>query len=150
MTLSRWLRDYVYISLGGNRDGPTRRDVNLFLTMLLGGLWHGAAWTFVVWGALQGVGLVVERRIAERRQLVGRGGAVPVAAGRPGRGRRGTVPESSPDGGRAVESGAERRRPPDARPGVGRLDHLQLHLPGLGVLPRAVDSATPSTCSAGC
>jgi alginate O-acetyltransferase complex protein AlgI len=81
MTLSRWLRDYVYISLGGNRDGPTRRDVNLFLTMLLGGLWHGAAWTFVLWGALQGTGLVVERRIAERRQLVGAARGVPGPAG---------------------------------------------------------------------
>lgn len=79
MTLSRWLRDYVYISLGGNRDGPTRRDVNLFLTMLLGGLWHGAAWTFVAWGALQGAGLVVERRVRDRRQLVGAAHAVPVA-----------------------------------------------------------------------
>ena len=67
MTLSRWLRDYLYVGLGGNRGGPSRRDRNLFLTMLLGGLWHGAAWTFVVWGALQGVGLVLERRSWERR-----------------------------------------------------------------------------------
>jgi D-alanyl-lipoteichoic acid acyltransferase DltB (MBOAT superfamily) len=59
MTLSRFLRDYLYISLGGNRRGPTRRYVNLFLTMLLGGLWHGAAWTFVVWGALHGTYLIV-------------------------------------------------------------------------------------------
>jgi D-alanyl-lipoteichoic acid acyltransferase DltB (MBOAT superfamily) len=67
MTLSRWLRDYLYVGLGGNRDGPSRRDRNLFLTMLLGGLWHGAAWTFVIWGALQGAGLLVERRVWERR-----------------------------------------------------------------------------------
>jgi D-alanyl-lipoteichoic acid acyltransferase DltB (MBOAT superfamily) len=67
MTLSRWLRDYLYIGLGGNRGGPSRRDRNLFLTMLLGGLWHGAAWTFVIWGALHGVGLLVERRVWERR-----------------------------------------------------------------------------------
>lgn len=54
MTLSRFLRDYLYIPLGGNRKGPRRRYVNLFLTMLLGGIWHGAGWTFVVWGALHG------------------------------------------------------------------------------------------------
>lgn len=54
MTLSRFLRDYVYIPLGGNRKGPARRYVNLMLTMLIGGLWHGAAWTFVMWGALHG------------------------------------------------------------------------------------------------
>jgi D-alanyl-lipoteichoic acid acyltransferase DltB (MBOAT superfamily) len=54
MTLSRFLRDYLYIPLGGNRKGPSRRYVNLFLTMLLGGIWHGAGWTFVMWGALHG------------------------------------------------------------------------------------------------
>lgn len=58
MTLSRFLRDYLYISLGGNRHGPLRRYLNLFVTMLLGGLWHGAAWTFVVWGTLHGLGLL--------------------------------------------------------------------------------------------
>lgn len=61
MTLSRWLRDYLYIPLGGNRRGKGRSYVNLAATMLLGGLWHGAAWTFVVWGGLHGVGLAVER-----------------------------------------------------------------------------------------
>jgi alginate O-acetyltransferase complex protein AlgI len=59
MTLSRFLRDYLYIPLGGNRLGPWRRYLNLFLTMLLGGLWHGAAWTFVAWGALHGLYLVI-------------------------------------------------------------------------------------------
>lgn len=59
MTLSRFLRDYLYISLGGNRKGNIRRHINLFLTMLIGGFWHGAAWTFVVWGALHGAALVV-------------------------------------------------------------------------------------------
>lgn len=59
MTLSRFLRDYLYIALGGNRRGPVRRYVNLFLTMLLGGLWHGAGWTFVIWGALHGAYLIV-------------------------------------------------------------------------------------------
>jgi D-alanyl-lipoteichoic acid acyltransferase DltB (MBOAT superfamily) len=61
MTLSRFLRDYLYVPLGGNRRGAARRTVNLVLTMLLGGLWHGAAWTFVAWGALHGAYLVVHR-----------------------------------------------------------------------------------------
>ena len=59
MTLSRFLRDYLYIPLGGSRLGPSRRYVNLMLTMLLGGLWHGAGWTFVIWGALHGFYLLV-------------------------------------------------------------------------------------------
>jgi D-alanyl-lipoteichoic acid acyltransferase DltB (MBOAT superfamily) len=59
MTLSRFLRDYLYIPLGGNRRGKARRYVNLMLTMLLGGLWHGAGWNFVIWGALHGLYLVV-------------------------------------------------------------------------------------------
>ncbi len=59
ITLSRFLRDYLYISLGGNRRGPLRRYVNLMLTMLLGGLWHGAGWTFVFWGVLHGMYLVI-------------------------------------------------------------------------------------------
>jgi alginate O-acetyltransferase complex protein AlgI len=63
MTLSRWLRDYLYIPLGGNRRGPSRTQVNILLTMLLGGLWHGASATFVVWGALHGGALVAERAI---------------------------------------------------------------------------------------
>ncbi|KAA3622937.1 MAG: MBOAT family protein, partial [Flavobacterium sp.] len=61
ISLSSWLRDYLYIPLGGNRHGITRLYVALMLTMLLGGLWHGAAWTFVVWGALHGIYLVAER-----------------------------------------------------------------------------------------
>jgi alginate O-acetyltransferase complex protein AlgI len=61
ISLSRWLRDYLYIPLGGNRKGPTRTMVNLFITMLLGGLWHGANWTFVVWGAYHGTLLAVQR-----------------------------------------------------------------------------------------
>ncbi|MBI1396225.1 MAG: MBOAT family protein [Betaproteobacteria bacterium] len=59
MTLSAFLRDYLYIPLGGNRLGSVRRYVNLMVTMLLGGLWHGASWTFVVWGGLHGLYLVV-------------------------------------------------------------------------------------------
>ena len=59
MTLSRFLRDYLYVPLGGNRRGKVRRYVNLMVTMLLGGLWHGAAWNFLVWGALHGLYLVL-------------------------------------------------------------------------------------------
>ncbi|HTB04954.1 MAG TPA: MBOAT family O-acyltransferase [Bradyrhizobium sp.] len=58
ITLSSWLRDYLYIPLGGNRNGEGRRLLNLMTTMVLGGLWHGAAWTFVIWGALHGTALV--------------------------------------------------------------------------------------------
>ena len=66
MTLSSWLRDYLYIPLGGNRRGEVRTYVNLMITMLLGGLWHGASWTFVVWGALHGTYLCVEKLIQEK------------------------------------------------------------------------------------
>lgn len=59
MTLSRFLRDYLYIALGGNRKGKFRRHLNLLITMVLGGLWHGAAWTFVVWGFMHGLALVI-------------------------------------------------------------------------------------------
>ena len=61
ISLSSWLRDYLYISLGGNRKGKIRTYFNLFMTMLLGGLWHGASWKFVVWGVLHGLALVVEK-----------------------------------------------------------------------------------------
>lgn len=61
ISLSEWLRDYLYISLGGNRKGAIRTYVNLMTTMLLGGLWHGASWTFVAWGGLHGLYLVIER-----------------------------------------------------------------------------------------
>lgn len=61
ITLSTWLRDYLYISLSGNRAGTARTIVNLMLTMLLGGLWHGASWLFVLWGGVHGLLLVVER-----------------------------------------------------------------------------------------
>lgn len=68
ITLSSWLRDYLYIPLGGNRSGTVRTYINLMLTMLLGGLWHGANWTFVVWGALHGFYLWVEKLIADFRK----------------------------------------------------------------------------------
>ena len=61
MTLSRWLRDYLYIPLGGSRHGRRRMHAALLITMLLGGLWHGAGWTFVIWGLWHGVGLVGQR-----------------------------------------------------------------------------------------
>ncbi|MEP6645841.1 MAG: MBOAT family O-acyltransferase [Saprospiraceae bacterium] len=66
ITLSAWLRDYLYIPLGGNKKGEGRTYINLMLTMLLGGLWHGANWTFVFWGGLHGFYLWVERFIRER------------------------------------------------------------------------------------
>jgi D-alanyl-lipoteichoic acid acyltransferase DltB (MBOAT superfamily) len=66
ISLSSWLRDYLYISLGGNRHGRRRTYRNLMITMLLGGLWHGASWTFVFWGALHGMYLCVERIIKIR------------------------------------------------------------------------------------
>lgn len=61
ISLSSWLRDYLYVSLGGNRRGPVRTLINLCVTMVLAGLWHGAAWNFVLWGAWHGVGLAVHR-----------------------------------------------------------------------------------------
>ena len=71
ISLSTFLRDYLYVPLGGNRLGPGRTYFNLSLTMLLGGLWHGAAWTFIAWGAYQGFWLVVER-LNSRRPLYAR------------------------------------------------------------------------------
>lgn len=67
ISLSSWLRDYLYIPLGGSRKGPVRTYLNLFLTMLLGGLWHGASWAFVIWGALHGGWLAIERFWARHR-----------------------------------------------------------------------------------
>lgn len=66
MTLSRWLRDYLYIPLGGNRGTKAFIYRNMVLTMVLGGLWHGAAFTFIAWGAIHGFGLVIERELRER------------------------------------------------------------------------------------
>ncbi len=61
ISLSSWLKDYLYISLGGNRKGTARTYINLFITMLLGGLWHGASWNFVVWGGLHGLALTLHK-----------------------------------------------------------------------------------------
>jgi alginate O-acetyltransferase complex protein AlgI len=67
ITLSRWLRDYLYVPLGGNRRGRVRTYVNLLIVMVLGGLWHGAAYTYIVWGALHGVALALERLLGLHR-----------------------------------------------------------------------------------
>ncbi|MEM8839382.1 MAG: MBOAT family O-acyltransferase, partial [Pseudomonadota bacterium] len=69
MSLSTWLRDYLYIPLGGNRGSALATSRNLILTMLLGGIWHGANWTFVLWGLLHGLGLVAERAMSGRLSL---------------------------------------------------------------------------------
>ena len=78
MTLSAWLRDYLYIPLGGNRGGRLMTARNLLLTMLLGGLWHGANWTFLIWGALHGVALIVDHAY-RRSAFYKRVGRRPVA-----------------------------------------------------------------------
>ena len=82
MTLSRFLRDYVYIPLGGNRQGHARRYGNLMATMLLGGLWHGAGWTFVLWGALHGGYLMINHAWDAAARRLG------IASDRPGQARR--------------------------------------------------------------
>jgi alginate O-acetyltransferase complex protein AlgI len=71
ITLSRFLRDYLYIALGGNRKGVVRRYINLMLTMVLGGLWHGAGWTFVVWGGLHGAYLIINHAWQAIRKKMG-------------------------------------------------------------------------------
>jgi alginate O-acetyltransferase complex protein AlgI len=71
ISLSSWLRDYLYVSLGGNRKGRAKTYAFLMVTMLLGGLWHGAAWTFVAWGGLHGLGLCVERAVRGRGRKPG-------------------------------------------------------------------------------
>ncbi|HEX9620156.1 MAG TPA: MBOAT family O-acyltransferase, partial [Polyangiaceae bacterium] len=73
ISLSFWLRDYLYVPLGGNRHGRLRTYRNLILTMLLGGLWHGAAWHFVAWGGLHGVALAVERALGVRADTAAAG-----------------------------------------------------------------------------
>ena len=71
ITLSFWLRDYLYIPLGGNRGSELRISLNIIVTMLLGGLWHGAAWTFVAWGLYHGIGQVIGRQRRRRRAALG-------------------------------------------------------------------------------
>lgn len=69
ISLSSWLRDYLYISLGGNRKGKFRTYINLLVTMLLGGLWHGASWNFIVWGGLHGIALAIHKMYMSVRHL---------------------------------------------------------------------------------
>src|SRR5690606_2348802 len=111
MTLSRWLRDYLYIPLGGNRGGVRVAHRNPFLTMLRGGLWHGADWTFVFWGAFHGAGLGVERWLRSRRRAPGAGGVrrwlearTPGSRAAPA-GDRGGAAARSAEGGVAVVDG---------------------------------------------
>ena len=82
MTLSRFLRDYLYIPLGGNRKGSFRRYINLTATMVLGGLWHGAGWTFVIWGSLHGLYLVINHLWRSLCSAVGLGGGRSTFPGR--------------------------------------------------------------------
>jgi alginate O-acetyltransferase complex protein AlgI len=82
MTLSRFLRDYLYIPLGGNRLGSARRYINLFTTMVLGGIWHGAGWTFLVWGMLHGIYLVINHSWHKVRGMIGMDSGAPTLWGR--------------------------------------------------------------------
>ncbi len=79
ITLSSWLRDYLYIPLGGNRSSVERLYLNLMLTMLIGGLWHGAAWNFVFWGGLHGIYLITERILSSPRPARQQTGVYPAA-----------------------------------------------------------------------
>ncbi|GJD97918.1 MBOAT family O-acyltransferase [Methylobacterium iners] len=79
MTLSRFLRDYLYVPLGGNRYGKARRYANLMITMVLGGLWHGAGWTFLIWGALHGTYLMINHAWQSLRMHLGLTGSMGLA-----------------------------------------------------------------------
>jgi alginate O-acetyltransferase complex protein AlgI len=94
ISLSTWLRDYLYISLGGNRRGPARTYVNLLVTMLLGGLWHGAAWNYVLWGLWHGLGLVAHRAVAGNRKRSGVAGELPKLQDATGRVQDATTPSA--------------------------------------------------------
>lgn len=80
ISLSSWLRDYLYIPLGGNRGGEAKRNRNLMITMLLGGLWHGASWNFVLWGGLHGSALAVHKEFGKARQRFLPSGIIPPLA----------------------------------------------------------------------
>ena len=79
ISLSSWLRDYLYVPLGGNRNGTAARDRNLIITMVLGGLWHGASWNFVIWGALHGLGLLAHKAWLRLKPSTGPGAGSPLA-----------------------------------------------------------------------
>ncbi len=81
ITLSRFLRDYLYIALGGNRRGALLRNVNLLATMVIGGLWHGAGWTFIIWGGLHGIFLLINHSWTELRKKLSFGKAMEASAG---------------------------------------------------------------------
>ena len=82
ISLSTWLRDYLYRALRGDkRDSGARTYRNIFLTMLLGGMWHGANWTFVIWGAIHGIGLLIERFVKTHLACLPRGAAAPAKVG---------------------------------------------------------------------
>jgi D-alanyl-lipoteichoic acid acyltransferase DltB (MBOAT superfamily) len=100
ISLSTWLRDYLYISLGGNRRGKARTYLNLLLTMLLGGLWHGASWTFVVWGGLHGAALAVTKAFQDLRA----------------RRARSATPSAEPPSSAAPSVSAPSAEPPSALP----------------------------------
>ncbi len=68
ISLSTWLKEYLYIPLGGNRKGKVRQYINLFITMLLGGLWHGASWTFVFWGGLNALALCIDKMLPKKKE----------------------------------------------------------------------------------
>ena len=96
ISLSEWLRDYLYIPLGGSHGGAARNLRNLFLTMLLGGIWHGAAWTFIIWGAIHGFALGIERLAAGIRP--GRAAALAMAEPAKGTLSAAVVPEPPAQG----------------------------------------------------
>ena len=108
ITLSSWLRDYLYIPLGGNRKGRGRTYVNLIVTFLLGGLWHGAGWTFVFWGLMHGTGLASNGRAWTRVTRE----ACPSRARRPGRGRSSASPCSPSSAWRGCSSAPTRSAGP--------------------------------------
>jgi D-alanyl-lipoteichoic acid acyltransferase DltB (MBOAT superfamily) len=126
MTLSRWLRDYLYIPLGGGRGPRWQQYRNLFLTMFLGGLWHGASWNFAIWGTLHGGGLAVERWRRDRRASPHPVRAAPLERLRTGLGletSHGEVPVVGPDGTVALRdvSDLEPTAPHSPNPWIGRL-----------------------------
>jgi D-alanyl-lipoteichoic acid acyltransferase DltB (MBOAT superfamily) len=126
MTLSRWLRDYLYIPLGGNRGPRWQQYRNLFITMFLGGLWHGASWNFAIWGTLHGGGLAAERWRRERLETPHPVRAAPLERLRTNLGletSHGQVPVVEPDGTVAVRdiSELEPNAPHAPNPWVGRL-----------------------------
>ena len=139
MTLSTWLRDYLYIPLGGSRHGTLATLLNLMVTMLLGGLWHGAQWTFVAWGGFHGVALCIER-------LTGIGHERNVAARRDRRGsHRGDVRDRAPGLG-AVPRADVRRRSTSIEPCWRAVAERRCWPAGRRYWPRASLHSARSAC----